>query len=225
MQIRSIFRLHAVLQERWSTGIPTRLARTGARRFEIDSSNSDLPDFIYDVGFTDASLTDASFTIAASTAQSSLGPEDSSAREQGNQSANNKSAKPALIVLASSVALAVVLAGLLFAFGDHLAPMTLLANKPSTRASDSQAPAPIFSSANKPCDLNLETLTPLADSKPRPDTDGRALTLIRDIVIGGERQQEISVHCDRADAIYSVRFSLSQGSWKAKSATPMGSHS
>jgi hypothetical protein len=65
--------------------------------------------------------------------------------------------------------------------------------------------------------------------KPIPDRtgiqDAGTLTLVSDIQIGGERQQLIKQDCDGASREYSVRFSAISGTWKAKSATPMGSHS
>ncbi|MFM7030792.1 MAG: hypothetical protein ACKOWK_07000 [Micrococcales bacterium] len=50
------------------------------------------------------------------------------------------------------------------------------------------------------------------------------LTLLRDIVIGGVRQQTIATSCGGAHANFSVTF-IKQGSdWKEKGAIPVESH-
>lgn len=72
------------------------------------------------------------------------------------------------------------------------------------------------------CDLDLAGLQPLDSEKAE---DAPHLELIRDIVIGGERQQIISRRCGTDERQFAVRFTLLNSRWEAKSATPMGSHS
>ncbi|MEN9737016.1 MAG: hypothetical protein RJA26_249 [Actinomycetota bacterium] len=72
------------------------------------------------------------------------------------------------------------------------------------------------------CDLDLTGLQPLDSEKAE---DAPHLELIRDIVIGGERQQIISRRCGTDERQFAVRFTLLNSRWEAKSATPMGSHS
>jgi hypothetical protein len=72
------------------------------------------------------------------------------------------------------------------------------------------------------CDLDLAGLQPLDSEKVG---DAPHLELIRDIVIGGERQQIISKRCGTDERQFAVRFTLLNSRWEAKSATPMGSHS
>jgi len=82
----------------------------------------------------------------------------------------------------------------------------------------------------KPCALVSNPAQPLPIGESR--LQGQTLTLIHDITIGGERMQEVELSCTgtpstnaKGKVSYYLRFSLSYGIWKAKSATPTGSHS
>jgi len=85
-----------------------------------------------------------------------------------------------------------------------------------------QIPSTAGRAAKSVCDLDLAGLQPLDGEKAE---DAPHLELIRDIVIGGERQQIISRRCGTDERQFAVRFTLLNSRWEAKSATPMGSHS
>lgn len=73
------------------------------------------------------------------------------------------------------------------------------------------------------CQLALDHLAPVATAT-EPFGAGELL-LVHDIIIGGERQQQVTFDCGGSQQDYLVRFSKLDGTWKAKSATPLGSHS
>lgn len=85
-----------------------------------------------------------------------------------------------------------------------------------------QIPSTAGTAAKSECELNLSGLQPLDSDRAEIASH---LQLMRDIVIGGERQQIISRRCGTDERQFAVRFTLLNSRWEAKSATPMGSHS
>ena len=83
-----------------------------------------------------------------------------------------------------------------------------VAKQPSATPTDACGPEP------------LEAVRPL-----NGNTSQKGTLLLRDIVIGGERAQEVRYACGDGETTYLLRFALAKDRWKAKSATPMGSHS
>lgn len=72
------------------------------------------------------------------------------------------------------------------------------------------------------CPLNLEELSVLNGDEQ--EIGGRTVVLKRDIVIGGVREQVVSISCGSRIMEQRIRFVLSETGWKAESATPVGSH-
>ena len=106
------------------------------------------------------------------------------------------------------------------ALGQSHTPQSLSAAAPvgGTSAISNQAPK-----SWSDCQLVLDRLSPVA-TVTEPFGSGQ-LELVHDIIIGGERQQQVTFDCGGAQQDYLVRFSKLNGTWKAKSATPLGSHS
>lgn len=104
--------------------------------------------------------------------------------------------------------------------GQTNAPQRLSAAAPvgGTSAISSEAPK-----SWSDCQLAIDRLAPVAPAT-EPYGSGE-LQLVHDIIIGGERQQQVTFDCGGAQQDYLIRFSKLDGTWKAKSATPLGSHS
>ena len=136
--------------------------------------------------------------------------------------------KPARYLLGVLVLAYIVLriARIAFAFsaldslGQKTMPISI--NVSATTSGDSslakQTPDP-----GSGCRLLLNKLGPVL--KPVEAYGTGELLLVHDIIIGGERQQQLSLNCGGNQHDYLVRFSKLDGTWKAKSATPLGSHS
>lgn len=245
MKTKSIYKTYTQLESSWRAGIPVSLARTGPRRFEIGDDTGKKKDFIYDVGFVQPRAEEQAVVHA--------GVEEP--REQSSRRANlaalrrGRTArltspsvwivkklwpkflrlpKPArylvgAIVLAYLV-LRIVRVVLAFSSLDTLGQTTA----PQTYSAAAPVAGGISSTHQRPrawseCLLALDKLAPVA--QPIEAYGAGELLLVHDIIIGGERQQQVTFECGGTQQDYLVRFSKLDGTWKAKSATPLGSHS
>ena len=209
MRARTLRRLHAELSRAWSSGLLVDLARTGTREFQLLNMGIQPTGFVFNRGWMPGAV------------HRSLSSLPSRAR-----------AKNRVLIWCGVIVLCVLGIGL-----------TTLQPGDIDRGSSKQASA-ANSLANGNHSRKLKVTNPTSDAdstcaliaavkspvKPGGETLGDTrVTITRDVIIGGERQQEVAVTCIDGPAKtirrYALRFWLEGGSWKAKSATPMGSHS
>lgn len=212
VRTKSLLKLKSALDEHWRLGQQVSLTRIGPRLFLLGSESVAPDTYVYDSGFT-------------ASGQKAANREIELADKSGGKERSRR------LLVGTSVMVALLAAGLFFAFAK---PTDFFGATPVNGTGIGQSREPVSSSTakassniqapSKPsCGLVVMGLQPQTVAS-RPESGGTA-RLIEDIVLGGERQQELEFICGATRTFYQVRFSLVQGTWKAKSATPMGSHS
>jgi hypothetical protein len=197
VKTKSLLRLHLAASAGWQAGRTENIYRTGPRTFELGNQPKS-GGFVFEQGFVDPTQP---FGVG--------------------KNSNRRPLALAALGIAIVVALAVsTLSGWnAGARLGHLAAPSLVAAKPTTQRNSANH----LKAFGTNCKFEWKFLKPIPD---RTGIKGAgAWTLVSDIQIGGERQQLIKQECGGASREYSVRFSAVSGTWKAKSATPMGSHS
>ena len=199
---KSLLQVHAQLLENRRRGVSEELHRLGARTFQL---GGEIPagSYVYDTGFI-------------SPEQQPIPPSRST--EAHPRGIGNRSVI-FLVFGIAAIAIAVLVAfALVGANPTKVVKSQLQANKAQYSAPHLK-PSP----SNLQCSIDWLALKPLALESLA--TEGGTLWLRNDIVIGGQREQTIAFDCQGREQTEVIRFSSLDGTWKAKSATPTGSHS
>ena len=205
MNAKSIRQLHQQISELWESGQPVELRRTAFRRFEVGLKLQPTSEFLFDQGWSNSA------------------PESGASGPRLRPSTRQFQRKYALVILATLIVSGIVIGG------------TTIKNIQLTSASAPRSNHHVWQSPKSSASISVvqHCNPPSAPIQPLKTTQtlgtNGKLLLIHDIIIGGERLQEVRLKCLKngqwVTQDYALRFALISGEWKAKSATPSGSHS
>ena len=206
VQIRTLRQLHEQLDRNWHSKTQVELARTGIRKFHLGDEGKAATNFVFDRGWS---------------TRGDVAGEELKRRNSWLPAPNGRIPKLTFLALALMAVLALAVL--------NAVPKTLGA---SDSKSFQNLPKSSKSAAKKPLAAIVNCTVPDI-AYPVPPTglslDDKSLKLLHDVTIGGEREQEVEVSCGNQPGVppkrYEVRFWLDGHTWKAKSATPLGSHS
>ena len=207
MKTKSLSKVHQELYSAWQRGEPIELQRIGDRKFSVGETSPKEGEFVFNSGFAAG--------LRQPLKQHSRG------RHRGSvQSERKVSPKVSRVRITAIIVLAIALSvwkGYAFVTGFQ-------ANLAAEQQKQEQALQHLPAAERKTFNTALKSCLSFVPSVPL-SPGSKNLHLDRDITIGGERQQQITIDCGVEKRVLTVRFSLAQGSWKVKSATPTGSRS
>ena len=210
MRTRDLKEVHRELTRNWQQHSLVEISRTGTRDFWVISGDETPPGFNFDRGWTPTTSTNLP-----------VGHSDP-LRAIRN--------RPWVIMSSVVLIVSALVIGVSVFTSTH--PTTFHTNPASTRSvMQKSGPRVQEPKSSTGCPRTpTEVLSTLGVPVPVGGLREGVATfqLLRDVTIGGERQQVVAVKCDSvtSGAIqYALRYWLDGSTWKAKSATPVGSHS
>jgi hypothetical protein len=212
VQTKSLIRLRQELQSHWVAGKEAELTRLASREFAVGAFSPRKSSF----AFTDA---------VASQSQRET-------RKGQSRRLPTPRPKPGHAIRLS---LFVVVTFIVVTVAAYLGLSFLAASIPKMAGSQQSVatksnPSKDHSSPRPVTEICTLTSTPKTPVKDGSVVGELRLTIVHDIIIGGERQQQVTASCIGGDSSHGQRFFvlnywLDGDTWKAKSATPEGSHS
>lgn len=216
MKTRSLRQVHNQLNLAWSRDVEIELRRTGSREFEVGVDLAPVEGFEFGRGW------------ALSSREYS-----STERLDPPRATHGMGAKIAGVVGIVVLVIFCLTAAVepIFLAVQHLASSTRAVNSVTslTKSSSGHTANDNRDAKGTSCDVAPILVQPVPAGTSQ--SSGLTVTLLHDITIGGERLQEVAFVCpsniDPKTSVigYNLRFALIKGVWKAKSATPTGSHS
>jgi hypothetical protein len=212
MKTSSLNRVHQELHAAWQRGEPVELQRIGDRKFAVGEVAARPGEFVFNAGFTDGTPNSAARNRQAR-----------HRLDMGSGRRTRETSKRLGLSRRSLALIAVVVVAVVAWKGYRVATVLHSVSQPVT-LSKQQAMAALPSGARKRLKAAVKTCLALVPEVP-VEPGLQSMLVTRDITIGGERQQVIVLDCGLEKKTMTLRFSLQNGQWQIKSATPSGSRS
>lgn len=212
MKTSSLNRVHQELHAAWQRGEPVDLQRIGDRKFAVGEVAARPGEFVFNAGFTDDTPNSAARNRQAR-----------HRLDVGSGRRTSETRKRFGLSRRSLALIAVVVVAVVAWKGYRVATVLNSVSQP-VALSKQQAMAALPSGARKRLNAAVKTCLALVPEVP-VEPGVQSMLVTRDITIGGERQQVIVLDCGLEKKTLTLRFSLQNGQWQIKSATPSGSRS